>query len=154
MVTSNRLNTAIVALIALAASVTSLGNGFVYDDLPIIANNRQVHDLSTWWTLFGSSYWPAQYGESLYRPVSMLSYAVQWAIGNGNPLAFHSVSVVLYILLSIAVLLLLRELLDEPAALAGAALFAAHPLHTEAVANVVGQAELLAGLGVVSAVFW
>jgi uncharacterized membrane protein len=49
------------------------------------------------------------------------------------------------------VLLLLRELLEEAGAAVGAALFAAHPVHTEAVANVVGQAELFAAIGVVGA---
>lgn len=67
-----RRNSFVVAAIALAASVTSLGNGFAYDDIPIIASNARVHDLSSWWTRFGSSYWSPQYGESLYRPLSML----------------------------------------------------------------------------------
>ena len=141
-----------VAFVAFAASATSLRNGFAYDDIPIIAANARVHDLGSWWTLFGMPYWPPQYGESLYRPLSVLGYAVQWAVGNGAPVVFHLVSMALYILLSLTVLWLLRELLDEGAALAGAALFAAHPVHTEAVANVVGQAELLAGIAAVGAV--
>ena len=144
-------NSFIVAATALAASVTSLGNGFAYDDIPIVAGNARVHDLSSWWTLFSSSYWPPQYGESLYRPLSVLGYALQWTAGNGNALFFHAVSIALFVLLAVAVLMLLREWLDEIPAAAGAVLFAAHPVHTEAVANVVGQAELLAGLGVVAA---
>jgi len=145
-------NKAAVALIALAASITSLRNGFAYDDIPIIATNAKVHSLSSWWTLFESSYWPPMYGESLYRPLSVLVYALEWKLGNGSPMVFHAVSIALFVLLSLAVLMLLREVLDERGALVGSALFAAHPIHTEAVANVVGQAELLAALGVVSAI--
>jgi protein O-mannosyl-transferase len=152
MVVETRRNTAIVAVLALAASATSLRNGFAYDDIAIIATNTRIHDLSSWWTLFASPYWPAQYGESLYRPFSMLAYALQWTVGAGNPLIFHAVSIALFIGLAIAVLVLLRELLEETGAAVGAALFAAHPVHTEAVANVVGQAELFAALGVVGAV--
>ena len=152
MVVEARHNTALVALLALAASATSLRNGFAYDDIAIIATNTKVHDLSSWWTLFASPYWPAQYGESLYRPLSTLAYSIQWAVGGGTPLLFHTVSVGLYIVLAVAVLILLRELLEEAGAAVGAALFAAHPVHTEAVANVVGQAELFAALGVVAAV--
>lgn len=149
--TQARRNLIIVGLIALAASVTSLANGFAYDDLPIIANNEHIRDLSSWWKLFGSSYWPPQYGESLYRPVATVAYAVEWALGGGSPRLFHVVSVLLYVALSVLVLLLLRRVLDEGPAVAGGALFAAHPVHTEAVANVVGQAELLAGIGVAAA---
>ena len=146
-----RRNNLVVAVIALAATITSLRNGFAYDDVPIIATNARVHDLASWWSFFGTSYWPPQYGESLYRPLSMLGYALQWALGDGNPMVFHAVSITLFILLAVLVLTLLRELMDESAALVGALLFAAHPVHTEPVANVVGQAELLAGIGVVAA---
>jgi len=142
---------AAVALIAMAAAATSFRNGFAYDDIAIIADNARVHSLSSWWTLFGSSYWPPAFGESLYRPLSMLSYALQWTLGNGNPMFFHAVSIALFVLLAVAVLALLREVLDERGALVGGMLFAAHPVHTEAVANVVGQAELLAAIGVVGA---
>jgi protein O-mannosyl-transferase len=151
MVVEARRNSALVALVALAASATSLRNGFAYDDIAIIATNTKVHELSSWWTLFASSYWPAQYGESLYRPFSTLAYSIQWAVGGGRPLLFHGVSILLFIVLAVAVLVLLRELLAEGGAAVGAALFAAHPVHTEAVANVVGQAELFAALGVVGA---
>jgi hypothetical protein len=142
---------ATVALVAMSATVTSLGNAFTYDDIPIIATNARVHSLSSWWTLFASSYWPPSFGESLYRPLSMLSYAAQWTLGNGNVMLFHAVSIALFVLLAVLVLALLREVLDERGALVGGVLFAAHPIHTEAVANVVGQAELLAAIGVVAA---
>lgn len=141
----------IIVLVALAACLTSVGNGFAYDDIPIIATNERAHSLSSWWSLFGSPYWPPMYGESLYRPLSMLSYALQWTLGGGSPMVFHAANIVLFALLAVAVLLLLRELLDDSSALVGSALFAAHPVHTEAVANVVGHAELLAGIGVVAA---
>lgn len=151
---NTRWSVAAVALVAMAATVTSLGNGFTYDDIPIIATNARVHSLSSWWTLFASSYWPPSFGESLYRPLSMLLYAAQWTLGHGNVMLFHAVSISLFVLLAVLVLALLREALDERGALVGGVLFAAHPIHTEAVANVVGQAELLAAIGVVAATTW
>ena len=144
----------VVAAIALAATITSLRNGFAYDDIPIIATNERVHHLASWWSFFGSSYWPPQYGESLYRPMSMLAYALEWAMGGGRAIVFHAISIVLFMLLAVLVLVLLRALLEERSALVGGARFAAHPVHTEAVANVVGQAELLAAIGVVGATLW
>jgi hypothetical protein len=117
MADDTRRNNLVVAAIALAATITSLRNGFAYDDIPIIATNERVHHLASWWSFFGTSYWPPQYGESLYRPVSMLAYALEWAVGNGSSMVFHAVSIALFVLLAILVLMLLRELLEERAAL-------------------------------------
>jgi hypothetical protein len=76
----------------------------------------------------------------------MLGFAVQWAIGGGAPLVFHIVSIALYAVVCAAFLGVLLELLPLGAAWLGAALFAVHPLHVEAVGNIVGQSELLASL--------
>ncbi len=140
---------AVVIVLALAASLSSLGNGFALDDVHIIAANERVQGLNSWWTLFGQTYWPPEHGASLYRPMTMLMFAVQWAIGGGSPLPFHAVNIALYAALSVAVLVLARRLMSAPAALIAAAVFAVHPVHVEAVANVVGQSELWVGLLVV-----
>ena len=76
----------------------------------------------------------------------MVGFAIQWALGGSAPLLFHAVSIVVYALVCAAFFGILLELLPIGAAWLGAALFAVHPLHVEAVANVVGQAELLAAL--------
>jgi protein O-mannosyl-transferase len=128
------------------------GNGFAYDDGPIIVENARVHSLGEWWKLFATTYWPPRFGSSLYRPLTTVLFAVQWALGGGAPWVFHVASVLLYAAASAAVLALFAELLPIGAALAGAALFAVHPVHVEAVANVVGQAELLVAIAVVFAV--
>jgi hypothetical protein len=92
-----------------------------------------------------------QYGGSLYRPLTTLGFALQWMAGGGSPLPFHAVSIVLYAAVSVAVFGLARQLFDDTTALVAAAIFAVHPLHVEAVANAVGQAELGAALCVVTA---
>ena len=144
------LYAAIIAF-AIAASATSLGNGFALDDLPIVVGNARVHSLERWWRLFAQPYWPARYGATLYRPVATFGYALQWAAGNGSPSVFHLTSVVLYTAVCVVVLALLLEIVAPAAAACGAALFAVHPVHVEAVANVVGQSELLAALAAISA---
>ena len=144
----------IVVALALAASLSSLGNSFALDDVHIIAANGKVHGLSRWWELFGETYWPPEHGASLYRPLTMLAFALQWVAGSGSPTIFHGVNVALYVLLSAAVLLLARQLMPARAALIAAAVFAVHPLHVEAFANVVGQAELWVALLVVLVVLY
>jgi len=141
---------AIVAL-AVVASATSLSNGFAMDDLALVADNERVHSLHAWWRLFTLPYWPAQYGASLYRPLVTIGYTLQWTIGNGAPWVFHLTSVALYAVLCALVLAFLLDLLGAIPALIAAALFAVHPVHVEAVGNVVGQAELLAAAAAVGA---
>ncbi|HKV75095.1 MAG TPA: hypothetical protein VJN95_11290 [Gemmatimonadales bacterium] len=141
-----------IAGLALAASVTSLGNGFAYDDNLAILINPRVHTLHAPWQAFAESYWPKERGGGLYRPLTILLFGVQWAIGGGAPLLFHLVNVALYAALSVLVLTLASLILPEAAAWLVAALFAVHPVHVEAVGNVVGQAELTTALAVVAAV--
>lgn len=142
---------ALVALVAAVASLASLRNGFAFDDVAIIATNERIHQLSHWWRLFGMSYWPPSLGESLYRPLTSLAFAVQWSIGHGAPVIFHGTSIVLYVAVCVVVWRLLRRLVSDDAAWVAALLFAVHPVHVEAVGNVVGQAELWAALAVVLA---
>jgi hypothetical protein len=137
--------------LAIAASGTSLGNGFALDDLALVAGNSRVHSLDQWWRLFALPYWPPQYGASLYRPVVTLGYALQWIAGNGSPWVFHLASVALYVGVCVAVLALLLEITSPMGAVVGAALFAVHPVHVEAVANVVGQCELIAAVASLTA---
>lgn len=141
--------------VALAASVSGLGNGFALDDLPIVEQNARVHTLARWWEMFGASYWPPERGGGLYRPLPMLAWAASWTVGGGSPWPFHAINVALYALLAAVVLRLLRAVIpDERAAVVGAALFAAHPVHVEAVANVVALTELMAAIPTVVAVAW
>jgi hypothetical protein len=134
---------AIVALLALAACVTSLGHDFTLDDRYIVQLNDSVHTLHGWWRLFGQTYWPAAIGGDGYRPLVMTLFAAQWVIGGGAPWVFHLVNIVLAVGSALAVYWCASAILPPVAALAAAALFAVHPVHVEVTGNVVGQSELL-----------
>lgn len=142
----------LVAVLAALAMASSLGNGYTYDDRFIILDNPRVHGLDGWWRLFGQSYWPPPLLGALYRPATMLAFAAGWALGGGAPWVFHLGNVAAYALLSWIVWRLAARLLPSGAALAVGVLFAAHPVHVEAVANVVGLAELLMAIGMGAAV--
>lgn len=141
-----------VALLALAASATSLRNGFTYDDRWIIVENGRVHELRALWRYFEESYWPMKNGAGLYRPLVIFAYTLQWLVGAGSPLVFHLVNVALAAACAVAVFWTLGFVVPTRVAWLAAALFAVHPVHVEAVANVVGQAELWAALVLLSAV--
>lgn len=131
----------VIAGLALAASASGLANGFVYDDIPIIQQNPIVRQVESIGRIWSAPYWPAGL---LYRPVTLQLFAAEWALDGGQPVVFHVVSVLLKVLTAVLLWRLARRLLPPLPALAAAALFAVHPVHAESVANVVGQAELLA----------
>ena len=141
-----------IALLAIASSITGIVNGFPYDDRYVVELNPTTGDLHRWWNVFTSSYWPKGYGGDGYRPLTMLAFRIQWALGGGVPVVFHAASMLLYAAVSVLVFVLARRLLPEWAAWTTAALFAVHPVHVEAVAGIVGQSELLVAGAVLAAV--
>jgi hypothetical protein len=137
---------ATVALLALAACITSLGHDFTYDDRYVIMMNERVHSLRGFWRFFAQSYWPPKFGGDGYRPIVILLFALQWVAGGGAPWVFHLVNIVLAVATALAVYWMALALLPEIGAWLAAALFAVHPVHVEVTGNMVGQAELLVGL--------
>ncbi|HLB55669.1 MAG TPA: tetratricopeptide repeat protein [Gemmatimonadales bacterium] len=135
-----------LVFLALAASVSGLGNQFAQDDFAIIWKSPLLHQLGESWKVFAQPYWPPPFTPDLYRPLALLSYAIQWAIGGGSPLIFRLASYLLYAAVSVQVLRVARLRLPFPAAFAAAALFSVHPVHVEAVAMAVNQAELWVAL--------
>jgi hypothetical protein len=131
-----------LVFLAVAASISGLLNQFAQDDFPIIWKNGAVHDLVHSYRFFAQPYWPKPFTPDLYRPLAVISYAVQWAIGGGSPLLFRIVSYLLYAVSSVMVFRLARLVLPFACAFAAAALFAVHPVHVEAVAMAVNQGEL------------
>jgi len=77
-----------------------------------------------------------------YRPVTLTSFALQKELFNNDPARAHLVNVLLYALLVLVLFNLLLKLLPAAHPLVCAIivlLFAAHPVHTEVVANVKSQ---------------
>ena len=137
---------ATIGLLALAACITSIGHDFTYDDRYVILLNNRVHSLRWFWNFFVQSYWPPRYGGDGYRPVVILLFALQWAVGGGAAWVFHLANIVLAVATALAVYWMAAALLPPLGAWLTAALFAVHPVHVEATGNMVGQAELIVGL--------
>ena len=121
-------------------------NDFVYDDIPLIRDNLRVHGLGHLRDALARAYWPPPFVEQLYRPLTLVALSAEYALGDGSPIVFRIVSYALYAVLAVAVYRLAARVLDPWIALGVAALFAIHPVHVEAVALGVNQAELLVGI--------
>src|SRR5688572_13509549 len=103
--------------------------------------------------------------DNLYRPVTSLSYALQATLHGrreSTAWAWHLVNVLLYGVVCAQVALLAGRLAttdsaegaatrpNGPATVAAACaglLFATHPVHAEAVAGIVGRAEMICAIG-------
>ena len=140
------LPAATLALLALAATVTTLGHDFTYDDRDVIFVNDRVHSLAHLSRLWVETYWPANYGGDGYRPIVMSLFTLQWVAANGAPWVFHLVNILLTIATTLAVYWCAAAVLPAVGAWVAAALFAVHPVHVEVTGNVVGQSELVVAL--------
>ena len=136
---------ALVAAVAVGASLAGIANDFVFDDVPQVVENIRIHDLSHIGEILTSAYWPPPYAPELFRPVASISVALQYLIGGGGPTIFRVVSYLLYALAAVGVYSLAARLLPRRIALGIGVLFAAHPVHVEAVALAVNQGELIVG---------
>jgi len=140
-----------IGLSALVVYLGALWNRFALDDLPIIVTNPLVAHPSGIWRAFAQPYWPPELGARLYRPLVIATYVFDGLVDGAG--WFHAVNLLWHAAVAVAVAALARRWTDDAGALVAGLLFAVHPVHVEAVANVVGRAELMAGLFTVLAVY-
>lgn len=127
-----------LGLLALLPYVNVLQNGFVWDDRIFITDNYPIrHPL----LLFSAPLQSIFLGS---RPVMFLSLALDYKIWGLNPAGFHLSNLLVHTLNVLLVyclaLQVTRGVLWAP--LAGL-LFALHPVHSEAVASMLGRSDLL-----------
>lgn len=143
-------------LITLVAYSNSFSGALVFDNAAILLNDPRItaataHNL---YLIGTTEYWYPNVGQGLYRPLTTLTYLFNYAIlGDGPaPAGYHWVN---YLLQGVAVTLLYllgREIFERTApAVALAAVWAVHPVLTESITNIVGRADILAGIGVLGA---
>jgi len=141
-----------VGLCAVVVYLGALWNKFALDDLPIIVVNPLVTHPSGLWRAFAAPYWTPELGGHMYRPLVIAGFALD-ALVDGT-VWFHAVNVLWHAGAAVAVAALARRwMMDNSGGLVAGLLFAVHPVHVEAVANVVGRAELMAAVFAVLAVY-
>lgn len=139
------LGAAAIAAAALWLHWPPAGAEFNLDDRGFVANNESIRTPAAAAAALLRSFPPAENARGLYRPVANLSHALEWPFFGDDARGYHAVNAALY---ALAVALLFAWIAgyaaSAPAALAATALFAFHPVHTEAVDSVAGRSELLA----------
>lgn len=140
----------ILAILSILPYLNALRAGFVFDDRYLVSTHPAVQGSFSVGKVFTSPYWGEMQGAMLWRPVTTLSFAIDQRIGGGGTVWFHLVNLFLHAAVTVLWALLVRRLTGRAGlTFVAGALFAVHPLHTEAVTWVSGRAELLAaGFGI------
>ena len=135
----------LIILAALACDWNSWGHQFVVDDLSRIVGNPLIRGFGHIHEIFFSPY-NLMYGmpSGLYRPLTTLSFALNYGIHGLNPDGFHAVNRLLHVLTSLGAFWILRRLIpDSSVAIITALLFAVHPIQTEAITYISGRSDCL-----------
>jgi hypothetical protein len=138
------------AALALALYAVTLGGTYIFDDVQIITVDKRIQSPQMWKQIWTRDYFNGGV-DNLYRPLVTQSFRFQWWLHGNRPWAFHLVNLLLHAAAAAAVAELARRLAGIKAAYIAGLLFAAHPIHVEAVAEIVGRCDELCTLFVLSA---
>ena len=145
---------AALGLATVAVYSRTLGAPFIFDDLGNIVSNPNIRG-----PLFSlKSFTPPPVSGITRRPVVHFTLALSWAMGGGDPAAFHAFNIAVHVIAALLLFGILTLSFQSPR-LAGrfgphaallaffsALLWAVHPLQTQAVTYVIQRCESLMGM--------
>jgi protein O-mannosyl-transferase len=147
----------ILAVIVLLAYSNSFRADFAQDSRGIVLEDPRLRAPSkeNIQNILRENYWWPKGESGLYRPVTTFTYLLNYSVlGNEEGAAgFHWINLFLHVCNAFLVYLLAwRLFVDRRVALAIAALWALHPICTEAVTNIVGRADELAAFATLAGI--
>ena len=141
-----------------------------FDDHIRIVNNPAVHLTELTPGSLMASIDPASGAshvrDAIFRPVVMLSLAVNWYLSGGDVAGFHLVNTLIHFLAALVLYGTIAALLRTPQAgrfssaqvqsiaLLATVLWAAHPIQTQAVTYIIQRSTSLAGLFFIAALYF
>lgn len=152
-----------IGTVVLLAYANSFTTGFALDNKFIILEDPRLRTFSfatpqeaeqtrqNLRLIFTQDYWWPKAVSGLYRPLTTLSYWLNYAVfGNQNqPAGYHWFNFFIHWINACLVYFVVLALMNNVwPALFVACLFAVHPVNVESVTNIVGRGDLLAGLAV------
>ena len=134
-----------IALVCLVGYANSFSGSFQYDDFHSLVENKAVRSLVNVPRFFvDPGLFSGEPDKGMYRPVLLVSYALNYAAGEYRVWGYHLVNLGLHAVCSLLVWMLgLRLLKSRREALLAGLLFALHPLATEPVNYISSRSESL-----------
>lgn len=167
----------ILALFSLALYANTIPHEYALDDAIVVYQNeftqqgfQGLDDIFTYDSFVG--FWRTSYSHMTpeeiqenkrlvaggrYRPLSFALLAIEYELFEQNPHVSHFVNILLYFLCALLLYRFLEPLFPGSGhwvrhlPFVAALIFLAHPIHTEAVANIKGRDEILSLIGALGA---
>jgi len=143
----------------------SISYDYVLDDTLVITdNNYTKKGFSGIYDILSSDSFKGYFGEqknlvqgARYRPLSIVSFAIEHAFFGLNPKVSHFINIVLYAICCLLIFRCLFFLFPKKKTtpwyltlpFLASLLYTLHPLHVEAVANIKGRDEIMAMIGAI-----
>jgi tetratricopeptide (TPR) repeat protein len=137
----NILFVTIIGIAVILAYFPAFKAGFTnWDDPAYITSNEVVRNFDA--DQFSDAFSTFRNGH--YHPLTWLSLAADYAIGNGSPAPFHATNILIHLLNSLLLFILFARLTgNRTLSLATALLFGIHPMGVEAVAWISERKTVL-----------
>jgi hypothetical protein len=140
----------VLALLGVALYINTFGHQYALDDIAAVGQNLFVKKgIAGIPDLLRTEFWHfSNISLGYYRPLSLITFALEQEYFKDNPNISHMINAGLYGLTGLVIGVLLQKWLTNQtitAFLIGL-VFIAHPLHTEIVANIKGRDEVLSFL--------
>ena len=144
-----------LAVAVLAVYSGGLQNAFQYDDIHSLVENPHVRSVDSIPQFFlRSDLFSVDPKSGMYRPLVLVSYALNHAIGGYQVFGYHLVNIALHITVSGALCLLIGYWTESALrGLVTGLLFALHPINSETVNYVSSRSESLCALFLILALF-
>jgi len=133
-----------LVVVGLAMAAPSLGNPFVFDDLPKIVENRDLDTLGVGRLIYPYSSASSRARNDPSRPLVFYTYALNKALSSA-PWIFHLTDAVLHVLAAFLLFLVARRITPEVAPFL-ALVFLTHPLMFGVALYPYARAEILAAI--------
>ncbi|MBW1817694.1 MAG: tetratricopeptide repeat protein [Deltaproteobacteria bacterium] len=132
----------ILYLLSVVVYGNSLSNQFVFDDYDIFVNRVEITSFTYVPRVLGLIT-----GYTYYRPVRMISYMLDYFLFGPDPLGFHIFNILYHVLAAVFVYVIVFHMgRRHGVALLAAAIFAVHPIQTDAVTYLSGRRDVLFSL--------
>jgi tetratricopeptide (TPR) repeat protein len=146
------ISIALIIILGFAAYANSLNGKFLWDDKSLVEDNHYIRGWAGLAKIFKENINQAEGRRfAFYRPIQMLTYALDYSIWRLDPKGYHLTNILLHILASLSLYWLINILFDNKLlSLYTTTLFLLHPIQTEAVSYISGRADPLAAIFVIS----
>jgi tetratricopeptide (TPR) repeat protein len=138
-----------------------------FDDEGTIINNKRLHLSEINWPNIKNTFFASKDGRGrFYRPVSCLSFAINFFFGKIDVFGYHIVNITIHLLASVFLFLFISQALALPGlkakyrpnsyfiALLSTTLWAINPIQTQAITYIVQRMASMAGMFYVIAMYF